>query len=228
MKNVKPRLSLEKRMLAAYLRNGNGKKVAGGDTSYEQGKEYGERCAKEPLSVPFTVLDDFADIAKKAGGELGRRQGERLADIKINANALLGGKDAVEARAKELQTAPVYDSLKLGMDFGFGYFFSAGETLADTYAQNCDRLIIAANDGIEAASKTASKMFGIRAVMIPAIPTFIDYRGELERLADSAGADDKVVDKILALYDGAAKKKIRKTVPGVNSFVKFLRENAGK
>jgi hypothetical protein len=223
MKNGKPRMNLEKRMLAAYLRN-DGRKAAGEGTSYDQGKEYGERCAKEPLTVPFTMLDDFAGITKKAGGEIGKLQGERVADWKTNYNAVLGGKASAEARATELQTAPVFDSLKLGMDFGFGYFFSAGETLVDTYAQNCDSFIIAANDRIEAASK----MLGIPAVMIQTIPTFVNYRGEFEGLVDSAGADEKVVEKLLAFYDGAGKKEIRKTVPGVDRFVKFLRENAGK
>jgi len=228
MKNGKPRMSLEKRMLAAYLRNDGAKKAAGGNTSYDQGKEYGKRCAKEPLTVPFTAVDDFADITKKAGGEIGRLQGERVADWKTNYKAMLGGKAAAEKRATELQVAPVSDSLKMGMDFGFGCFLAAGETLVNTYAKNCDRLIIAANDGIEMGSKTASKMFGIPAVMMPAIPTFIDYRGDFEGLVDSAGADEKVVEKLLEFYDGAGKKEIRKGVPGVDRFVKFLRENAGK
>lgn len=203
--------ALNRAVRVGYKNMVDGKKAYRGETPIEQGKEYGKKYAKAPLTVPFTIIDDSADITKKMGGELGRRQGERLTDFKANANAVLGGKAAAEKRATELQLAPLSDSLEIGMKFGVGYALAAGETLFDSYAQNCDRLIMAANDSIESVSKA----WGVPAVTIP---TFIDYGDEFIALVIKG--DKKGMKELYEMN----KKKIEEAVPGAGEFVEFVCE----
>jgi len=204
--------ALKDAVFAGYKSMADGKKAYRGETPFEQGRSYGQKHVKAPLTVPFTILDDTAEVSKKMGGELGRRQGERLADFKANANAVLGGKAAAKKRVAELQTAPLSDSVKVGMDFGVGYALAAGETLFDIYAQNCDRGIMVINRNIEAAGK----VFGVPVVKLP---TVIDYGKEFIELIIKG---DKKGMKELYEMNG---KEIEEAVPGAGEFVEYMLEN---
>jgi len=204
---------LKDALIDGCIRKLKDQKTGSVGTAYEQGEEYGKKHAKAPLTVPFRIIDDIADIAKNAGGELGRRQGERLSDIKANGSAVLGGKAAIEKRAAELQAAPVSDSLELGADFSVGYAMSATETFFDICTQNFDR-------GIAVANRTAEAFCAPLNIPVVKLPPFVDYGGKFVKLLRRGE-----IDAALALCS-ESKSEIEEDIPV--SFVEYLRQKWGK
>ena len=199
--------ALKDALIDGCIRKLKGRKAGSVETAYEEGRSYGKKHVKEP----FTFLNDVssASMAKKVGGELGRRQGERLSDYDSNLKAALGGKAAIEKRATELQTAPISDSVEVGTDFNVGYAMSAAETFLDVYFQNIDR-------GITAGNRFAEAFCAPLNIPVIGLPTFVDYGEKFVGLLRKGD-----IDAALALCT-ENRSEIKDGIPA--AFVEYLRQ----
>ncbi|MEM5814399.1 MAG: hypothetical protein QXD77_01130 [Candidatus Aenigmatarchaeota archaeon] len=180
--------ALKERLLIAYLRK---------DAMLESGIYEGAKFGRRHAENPFALFEDgrSAAVAKKLGGEIGRRQGEKMADY---------GKNIVmppQERAKELQKEALSDFANVPTDFGIGYALAAGEQLC----KNSARL----------GAELFNLAFGWSGFRLPAAsPQAYEFLDSL---------DDADVKGVLNAYE-TGKGAIDRDVPGAAEFVKFLRE----